>query len=119
VRTETCPSDQSVSVKRLAKALVTFDKSLLTTCPKSNDDDDKESTDVAPVKQNSLQKRGVIDVVRKVGVVVGLIILAPFLFIISLFVVSLAIDTAPIWLSIAFIYYAYTGIWNKTTDATA
>jgi hypothetical protein len=103
MRTEKC-QDQSVSIKRIAKALVTFDTSLLTTCPKSGDE---QSTDLVPVKQNSLQKREFLDVLRKVGIVVGLIVLAPFMVLIGLILVSLAIQTSPIWLSVLFVIYAY------------
>jgi hypothetical protein len=105
MRTEKCPGDQSVSVKQIAKALVTFDTSLLTTCPKSGGDD---STDVAPVKQNSLQKRDFFETLGKIGIVVGLIILAPYLLTLAATILGIAMTTAPIWLPILFIVYLMT-----------
>jgi uncharacterized protein YacL len=113
VRTEKCPTDQSLSIKQMAKALVTFDASLLTTCPKS---DEETSTDVAPAKQNSLQKREFVDTLRKVGIVVGLIILAPVLLALAFLALSLVVTLAPIWIPVLLIYYLYTYIENKTAN---
>jgi hypothetical protein len=89
MRTEKC-QDQSVSIKRIAKALVTFDTSLLTTCPKSGNEDEI-STDLAPVNQNSLQKREFVDTLRKVGTVVKKIILVPVLLVMSLGIILVII----------------------------